>query len=64
LAASASPAQLDGLIELAGNEACGNSRILFVEEILRVGGERGRTVVEGMRGDPVLGAEATAALLD
>ena len=62
LAASASPAQFDGLIELAGDEGCGNSRILFVEEILRVGGERGRAVVEGMRGDPVLGAEATALL--
>jgi hypothetical protein len=63
LSASATPAQLDGLVELAGDATRGEYRVLFVEPILRLGGERGRAVVQGMREDPVLGAEA-AALLD
>jgi hypothetical protein len=62
LAASATPAQVEGLVELASDASTGEQRVLFVEPILRLGGERGRTVVQGMRGDPVLGAEAAAQL--
>ena len=62
LAACATEAQLDDLIEFLSVEERGESRIYFIRPILKVGGERGREVVEGLRADPVFGKEATALL--
>jgi hypothetical protein len=63
LAACATKAQLDDLIDLLGAEERGESRIYFVRPIKRLGGERGRKVLESLRDDPTFGREATAALL-
>jgi len=60
LAACATAEHTKDLIQLIGTEELGNSRIYFIQPLLRVGGERGRRVVEKLRGDPVLGKEATA----
>ena len=62
LAASATPAQLDDLIGFLSLEERGQSRIYFIRPILRVGGDRGRQVVESLRTDPVFGKEASALL--
>lgn len=62
LAAAATPAQLDSLVALVGEEPLGESRVHLVRAILRVGGGSGRSVVESLRSDRVLGVEATAAL--
>jgi len=62
LAAAATRAQLDDLIGFLSNEERGNSRIYFIRPILRVGGERGRAIVEALREDPVFGDESTALL--
>lgn len=43
-------------------EERGDSRIYFIRPLLKVGGDRGREVVEGLRADPVFGDEATALL--
>lgn len=37
-------------------------KIYFIRPILKIGGDRGREVVEGLRADPVFGDEATALL--
>lgn len=63
LAACATKAQVDDLIDLLGAAGRGESRVYFVRPIKRLGGERGREVLESLRDDPVLGREATAALL-
>jgi hypothetical protein len=55
-------AQLDDLIHFLSVEERGESRIYFIRPILRVGGERGRAVVEALPADPVFGKEATALL--
>lgn len=62
LAASATKAQLEDLIGFLSVEERGDSRIYFVRPILRVGGERGREIVEALRMDPVFRKEATALL--
>lgn len=62
LAACATKAQLDDLIEFLSVEARGQSRIYFIRPILRLGGSRGRELVEGLRDDTVFGKEATALL--
>lgn len=62
LAACATKAQVDDLIEFLSIEERGESRIYFIGPILRLGGHRGREVVEALRKDPVLGKEATALL--
>lgn len=62
LAACATKVQLDDLIGFLSVEERGQSRIYFVRPILKVGGVRGREVVEGLRSDPVFGDEATALL--
>ncbi len=62
LAACATKAQIDDLIEFLSVEERGQSRIYFIRPILNVGGDRGREVVEALRDDPVLGKEATALL--
>ncbi|GAB3595613.1 hypothetical protein [Microbacterium tumbae] len=62
LAACATQAQLDDLIGFLAVEERGQSRIYFIRPILKVGGDRGREVVNALRDDPVLGKEATALL--
>lgn len=62
LAANATPAQADDVFELIGRSELGESRVFFLRPILRVGGERGRRLVETLRGDSALGSEATALL--
>lgn len=62
LAACATKAQIDDMIEFLSIEQRGQSRIYFIRPILKLGGDRGRAVVEALRTDPVSGNEATALL--
>lgn len=62
LAASATADDLDAMVGLLGEESCGDSRIHFLRPILRIGGDRGREVVESLRSDPLYGREASALL--
>src|SRR4051794_22064526 len=62
LAASATKDQLDGLIALLDEDSRGDTRIHFLRAIKRVGGPRGREVLEALRDDPMFGKEATALL--
>ncbi|NCT92186.1 hypothetical protein GXB85_14675 [Cellulomonas sp. APG4] len=62
LAASATDAQIGDLIAFLSMEERGASRVYFVRPILALGGDRGRQVLEGLRGDPALGKEASALL--
>jgi len=62
LAASATPDQTDELAALLRAPTRGRTRVHFVRPLLRVGGSHGRKVVEGLRGDPVVGLEVSAAL--
>lgn len=62
LAGAAAKAQLDDLIGFLSVEERGASRIYFIRPILKIGGDRGRDVVEELRADPVFGKEATALL--
>jgi hypothetical protein len=62
LAACATKAQLDDLIGFLSIEERGQSRIYFIRPILKVGGDRGREVVEALRADSVFGDESTALL--
>lgn len=62
LAACATDAQFDDLASFLTVTERGQSRIYFIRPILRVGGPRGRDLVEGLRDDPVFGKEATALL--
>lgn len=62
LAACATKAQLDDLVEFLSVEERGQSRIYFIRPILKLGGDRGRSVIEGLRSDPVFGNEANALL--
>lgn len=62
LAACATRAQLDDLIALLDVDERGESRIYFIRSIKRLGGQRGRAILESLRDDPTFGREATAAL--
>jgi hypothetical protein len=62
LAASATPEHFDDLVALLDETSRGSTRIHFIRPILRVGGDRGRAVVEALRDDPVFGKEAKALL--
>jgi hypothetical protein len=62
LAASATGQHLDGLIGLLREDSRGDTRIHFLSAIKRVGGPRGRQVLESLRSDPVFGKEARALL--
>ena len=62
LAASATRDEFEALVALLGEESGGESRILFLRPIKRVGGQRGIEVIESLRDDPVFGKEATALL--
>jgi hypothetical protein len=63
LAACATKDQLDDLIGFLSMDERGESRIYFVRPIKRLGGERGRQVLESLRHDATFGREATAVLL-
>lgn len=62
LAASAQSHHTDDLIDLVHDDSRGESRIILLGALLRVGGDRGRDVVAALRADPVLGSEATGLL--
>jgi len=62
LAASATAEQLDALIDLLGEESRGEPRIHFLRAIKRVGGHRGREMLESLKADPMFGKEAQALL--
>ncbi|WP_295775628.1 hypothetical protein [uncultured Microbacterium sp.] len=59
LGVSATPAQLEELIELLHNESLGESRVLLIAPVIKLGGARGREVIKALRDHPVLGKEAT-----
>jgi hypothetical protein len=61
LAASATADHLDGLIALL-HEGTGDTRIHLLRAIKRVGGSRGRDLLESLRSDPTFGREAQALL--
>ncbi|UKA64094.1 hypothetical protein [Arthrobacter sp. FW306-04-A] len=62
LAASATPENLNALLDLLNETTRGSSRILFLSTIVRVGGDIGRNAVESLRNDPLFGKEARALL--
>ena len=62
LAASATSEHLDALIGLLGEDSRRSTRIHFLRAIKRVGGRRGREVLESLRSDPMFGKEARALL--
>jgi hypothetical protein len=62
LAACATAAQLEDLIGFLSLSERGESRVYFIRPILKVGGQRGREIVESLRDDPAFGKEARAQL--
>lgn len=60
LAKIATKEQFNDLVELLYDESLGESRILLIGDIVRVGRERGKDVVRELVDDPILGKEATA----
>jgi hypothetical protein len=62
LAASVTADHLDELIGLLREDTRGDSRILFLRPILRLGRERGRELVEALQSDELFGREARALL--
>lgn len=62
LAACATAAQLDELIEFLEVEERGESRIYFLRPIKKLGGAEGRALLESLKDDPVFGKEARALL--
>jgi hypothetical protein len=62
LAACATEAQLDDLIRLLSIPERGESRIYFIHPILRIGGQRGRELIESLKADTTFGKEARALL--
>ena len=62
LTASATGEHLDELIALLRENSRGDTRIHFLSAIKRVGGKRGRQVLESLESDPMFGKEARALL--
>lgn len=62
VAVAAAAEHMDAVEALVRDEGNGESRVHFVGAILRIGGMRGRSFVESLRSDPVLGREASALL--
>lgn len=60
LSVSATTGNVDDLVNLLEDDSRGDSRLLLLESILKLGGTRGREIVESLRSDPLLGREATA----
>jgi hypothetical protein len=62
LAASATSEHLEALIDLLNEDSRSDNRIHFLRPIKRVGGRRGREVLESLKSDPLFGKEARALL--
>ena len=62
LAACATKAQYDDLISFLSIAERGESRTHFLRAIKRVGGQRGRDLLESLHDDPTFGKEATSLL--
>lgn len=62
LATSATSAQLDDLTDLLGQRSRSDTRLHFLSAIKRVGGQRGRDLIESLKSDPMFGEEAQALL--
>lgn len=62
LAACATEEHLDDLIDFLSIDERGDSRIYFIRPIFKVGGARGREILDALRTDPVFGKEVTATL--
>jgi len=62
LAACATKEQLDDLIGFLSIAERGESRIRFLRPIKRLGGQRGRDLLESLRTDPTFGKAASALL--
>lgn len=62
LAASATRKQFESLVELVTETSHGKSRIHFLRPIKRVGGSRGRQVLESLHKDPDLAQEVDRVL--
>ena len=62
LAGCATKAQLDDLIDFLSIAERGDSRIYFLRPIKRLGGQRGRDLLESLHDDPTLGKEASSLL--
>lgn len=62
LAASATSEHLEALIDLLKEDSRSDNRIHFLRPIKRVGGRRGREVLETLKSDPLFGKEAQALL--
>lgn len=60
LSACATADHVDDLIELLTDDTQGEVRVFFVKTLGKLGGERGRRVIESLVDDPVVGKEATA----
>ena len=60
LRACATADHVDDLIELLTDDTQGEVRVFFVKTLGKLGGERGRRVIESLVDDPVVGKEATA----
>lgn len=62
LAACARKEHLDDLIKFLSIDERGDSRIYFLRPIKRLGGDRGRQLLESLRDDATFGREASALL--
>ncbi len=62
LAACATKSELQDLIAFLSMAERGESRIYFLRPIKRLGGDRGRQLLERLRDDPTFGPEAAALL--
>lgn len=62
LSACATKAQYDDLVALLSVKHRGESRIYFLRPIRRLGGDKGRALLESLREDPIFGKEASALL--
>jgi hypothetical protein len=58
LAGAAAPEHLDDLIGLVYDAGQGSTRIYFLRSIRRLSGQAARELLEPLRSDPILGAEA------
>lgn len=59
---SAKKDRFEDLVELLRDQSHGQSRVLFISPILRIGRERGWVAIESVADDPVVGEEAKRSL--
>lgn len=60
LAASARPENYPQLLELVADESRGVTRVIFLQQVAKLGGRDGLAVLEGLQDDEQLGSEASA----